>query len=128
MVNKTSYYDADIKAAIGIFKGFVNSDEFKRIAEDLHQVRIDNRSNKQLNNIEDMKVLTVDIREWLKDVWFPRAIETGLKYFAFVVPKDLVGSLSMKDANEEAQFIPDMEIKYFDNETSAREWLKSKDS
>jgi len=128
MDSKTSYYDADTKAAIGIFKGFIKSDEFKSIAENLHQIRIDNKSNKQLNNIEDMKVLTEDIRVWLKDVWFPKAIETGLNYFAFVVPKDIVGGLSMKEANKEAQSVPNMEIKYFDNETSAREWLKSKDS
>lgn len=126
MNTTTSYYDNEVKAAIGIFKGFVTTEEFKRVAESLHKIRTDNRSNKQLNNIEDMKVLTKEIRTWLQDVWFPEAIKTGLQYFAFVVPNDKVGSLSMKEANKEAQNIPNMEIQYFDNDAKAKEWLMSK--
>jgi|GEM_PF-1142475 len=128
MDTKTSYYDNESKAAIGIFKGFVTPGEFKNIANSLHEIRTANKSNKQLNNIEDMKVLTEDIRIWLKDEWFPKAVETGLNYFAFVVPKDLVGKLSMKDANKEAQAVPNMEIQYFDNEVSAKKWLKSQEN
>jgi hypothetical protein len=127
MSKADSYYDSDVKAAIGVFKGFLSTDEFKKVAENLQKLRKENSSKRQLNNIEDMKVLTKDVREWLQSIWFPEALKTGLKYFAFVVPGDNVGKLSMKEANKNAQANPDIEIEYFSNEAEAKEWLKSKD-
>ncbi len=126
MNESTSFYDMEINAAIGVFKGFLSTEEFRAIAENLHKLRSENSSCRQLNNIENMKVLTKDVRDWLRDTWFPEAVKTGLKYFAFVVPNDNVGTLSMKEANKDAQSNPDIEIQYFDNYDRAREWLKSK--
>ncbi len=70
-----------------------------------------------------MKVLTQDIQKWIGEVWFPKAVSTGLKHFAFVVPKDVLASMSMKAVNSKNNSI---EIKYFDNEPSAKTWLNSK--
>jgi hypothetical protein len=126
MIKTDSYYDSDVQAAIGVFKGFLSTDEFKDVAKNLQKLRKENSSKKQLNNIEDMKVLSKEVREWLQGVWFPEALKTGLKYFAFVVPGDNVGKLSMKEANKEAQANPDIEIEYFNNEADAKAWLKSR--
>ncbi|MCT4637279.1 MAG: hypothetical protein N4A72_06190 [Bacteroidales bacterium] len=126
MKESRAFYDQETHSAIGIFKGFLTSDKFKKIAEELHDIRKENDSCKQLNNIEDMKVLSQDVQTWLNDVWFPKAKTTGLKYFAFVVPKDIFGKVSMESANSDEQTTNGIEIKYFDNETDAKNWLKSK--
>lgn len=125
MSESKAYYDAETRAAIGVFSGFLSSDKFKEIAEELHGIRQKNMSYRQLNNINDMKVLTQDVQTWLQNVWFPKAIATGLKYFAFVVPKDVFGKMSMENANSQTDETG-IEIQYFDNDAAAKTWLKSK--
>lgn len=126
MKDSGAYYDNEIKAAIGIFSGFLTSDRFKEIANELHDIRKKNFSSKQLNNISDMKVLTQDVQKWLNDVWFPKAKVTGLKHFAFVIPKDVFGKMSMESANADTKTTAGIEIQYFDDDNKAKEWLKSK--
>lgn len=126
MNESKAFYDNATGAAIGHFAGFLNPDEFKKIAEELHVIRRNYNSKKQLNNIEQMRVLTADVQKWLNDVWFPRARLGGLKYFAFVVPKDVFGKMSMENANKDTTRTDGIEIQYFQTETDAKAWLKSK--
>jgi hypothetical protein len=126
MKESGAFYDQETKAAIGMFKGFLTTDKFKSIAEELHEIRKKNNLSKQLNNIEDMKVLTQEVQTWLNDVWFPKAKTTGLKHFAFVVPKDIFGKVSMESANSDSSATQGIEIEYFDDENKAKAWLKSK--
>ena len=126
MKESGAFYDKETRAAVGIFTGFLTSDRFKSIADELHEIRRKNFSSKQMNDIEDMKVLTQDVQKWLNDVWFPKAKITGLKHFAFVVPKDIFGKMSMEAANKDSTVTNGIEIKYFDNQSEAKSWLKSK--
>lgn len=126
MTESKAFYDGATGAAIGHFQGYLNTDRFQKIAEELHEIRKNNRSNKQLNNIENMKVLTPEIQKWLNDVWFAKAKLTGLKYFAFVVPKDVFGKVSMESANKNSSVTSGIEIQYFQTEAEAKGWLKSK--
>lgn len=120
-----AYYDKEIRAAIGVFNGFVATEKFKEVATELHNIRKKNYSTKQLNNISDMKVLSQDVQKWLNEVWFPKAKLTGLKHFAFVIPKDIFGKMSMESSNSNDDITSGIEIKYFDSESSAKQWLSS---
>jgi hypothetical protein len=126
MIESKAFYDSSCGAAIGHFQGYLNTDSFKRIAEELHGIRKNNSSSKQLNNIEQMKVLTPEIQKWLNDVWFPKAKLTGLKHFAFVIPKDVFGKVSMENANKNSAVTAGIQIQYFQSESDAKTWLKSK--
>jgi hypothetical protein len=116
-------------SALGInkatFTGFLNREQFALIATKAHEVRAKNSSDKQLANIEDMSTLTKEVQEWINEVWFPQAIKTGLRYLAFVVPKSTLAKMSMKAANQPATEKFPIEIKYFDSESQALEWLTS---
>lgn len=125
MSTSSAVYDKETNCALLSFRGFLTSQEFIDIAEKGHTLRVTNNTNKQLNDIEDMAVLTQDIQKYLKEKWFPKAVQTGLKYFAFVVPKNVLGKMSMKGANAEADKTG-IEIQYFDNLVEAKKWLKSK--
>jgi hypothetical protein len=125
MITSGAVYDKETTCAVLSFKGFLTTQQFIDIAEQGHTLRLSNNSKKQLNDIEDMAVLTQDIQKYLKEKWFPKAVETGLKYFAFVVPKNVLGKMSMKGANTEADKTG-IEIQYFDNLTEAKKWLMSK--
>lgn len=121
-----AYFDAATGAAIGEFYGFLKPDEFKDIANQLIKLLTDNRLKKQINNIKEMKVLPQETQNWLNTNWFPRAQTAGLKYFAFVVPDDVFGKMSMDGANREAEERFAMEIKYFKDMPSAKAWIKAK--
>jgi hypothetical protein len=125
MTKSGAIYDHETKCALLTFKGFLTTPQFIEIAEQAHTLRQQNNSIKQLNDIEDMQVLTKEIQKYLQEVWFPKAIETGLKYFAFVIPKNALGAMSMKGANKEADKTG-IDIKYFDNLPEAKKWLMSK--
>lgn len=119
-------YDSRTNAAIGTFVGFLTPDEFKTVANQLLGILETKRLKKQLNDIKQMKVLKPEVQEWLNTDWFPRAQKIGLKYFAFVVPDDIFGKMSMDGANKNAQNAFGMEIQYFNNLEAAKNWLISK--
>ena len=119
-------YDSRTNAAIGTFVGFLTPDEFKAVANQLLGILETKRLKKQLNDIKQMKVLKPEVQEWLNTDWFPRAQKIGLKYFAFVVPDDIFGKMSMDGANKNAQNAFGMEIQYFNNLDAAKNWLISK--
>ncbi len=121
-----AYFDDNINAAVWEISGFVSFDDFSKAGEETHKLRQQHGSNKQLNNIKNMKILSKDIQLWIDDVFFPTAQRTGLKYFAFVIPANTFGKLSMESVNKDASEKYAMEIKYFEEENLARTWLLSK--
>ena len=126
--NKTTnaVYDSRTNAAIGTFVGFLTPEEFKTVANQLLSILETKRLKKQLNDIKQMKVLKPEVQEWLNTDWFPRAQKIGLKYFAFVVPDDIFGKMSMDGANKNAQNAFGIDIQYFNNVDAAKNWLISK--
>ena len=118
------YFDEAIKASIGIFDEDFESDEFRKRATKVLDL-IKNGAKKAINDTSKLKVIDVDDQEWIENIWFPKAIEYGLKYFAFVVPKDVVGKLSMQLANDkqEKEASP-ITLNYFSDLQSAKEWIK----
>jgi hypothetical protein len=124
--NTNAIYDSRTNAAIGTFVGFLSPEEFKTVANQLLGIIETKRLKKQLNDIKQMKVLKPEVQEWLNTDWFPRAQKIGLRYFAFVVPDDIFGKMSMDGANKNAQNAFGIEIQYFNNLDAAKNWLISK--
>lgn len=119
-------YDQSTNAAIGTFIGFLSPDEFKLVANQLLNILETKKIKKQLNDIKQMKVLKPEVQEWLNTEWFPKAQKIGLRYFAFVVPDDIFGKMSMDGANKNASKVFDIEIQYFNTVENAKKWLISK--
>lgn len=126
MNNTEAYYDSELHAVIWKIKGFVTLNDFIKVSDETHSLRKDNKSNKQLNNISDMKVLSADVQSYIENTYFVKAIESGLKYFAFVVPDNTFGKISMEKVNMGAKEKYGIDIKYFNSEDKAKEWLNSK--
>ena len=126
MKNIETYFDDELHAVIWEINGFVSFDDFVTYAKQTHSLRSINNSTKQLNNIKNMKVLSKEIQSWIDKEYFPRAKRSGLKYFAFVVPDNTFGKISMTTVNDNASKKYNMEIEYFDNEQLAKDWLNTK--
>ena len=48
-------------------------------------------------------------------IWFPTAKTPGLKHFAFAVPNDTFGEVSMETVNKDAKEKYGIDIEYFTN-------------
>lgn len=120
------YFNTEIQAVVVTYSGFLTTEQFKEIAEELQKLRVKNHSTKQLSNIEEMGVLTPEIQNWLHDVWFPKAKSAGLKHLAFVVPKSVFGKWSMNAITKDDRLVHGLDIQYFSSLEEARSWLKLK--
>ena len=58
---------------------------------------------------------------FIRDTFIPRAIESGLKCVAYVMPSQLLNIVSIE--NLELLFPPDLQFMLFDNVAEARYWL-----
>jgi len=125
MKETNTYFSNELNAVVWEINGFLNTEKFKESALEAHDLRKKHSVKKQLNNIENMKVLTKDIQIWIDEVWFPQAKSEGLKYLAFVVPNDTFGKISMETVNADAQVKFGINIEYFTNEELAQQWLVS---
>jgi hypothetical protein len=70
-----------------------------------------------------MKILTSETQVWIDEVWFPKAIISGLKHLAFIVPDDTFGKASMDIANADVKEKYGINIEYFTNEELAKQWI-----
>ena len=126
MNNTTTIYNSDLDIVIWTISGFVNLNDFKEAANNTHQLRKKHNASKQINDINNMKVLSNEIQEFIDKSYFPDAKNSGLKYFAFVVPENTFGKLSMENVNKGASEKYNMDIKYFNSQEKAIEWLNAK--
>jgi len=126
MNNTTTIYNSDLDIVIWTISGFVNLNDFKEAANNTHQLRKKHNTSKQINDINNMKVLSNEIQEFIDKSYFPNAKSSGLKYFAFVVPENTFGKLSMENVNKGASEKYNMDIKYFNSQEKAIEWLNAK--
>ncbi|MCK5846137.1 MAG: hypothetical protein KAG84_01775 [Bacteroidales bacterium] len=126
MQNSETYYNEDLEGVIWKITGDISYFDFRSVAEITHLLRERNSSSKQINNIISLEFLSDEIIEYIYSVYFPRAIESGLKYFAFLIPDNNTGKQSMNIANKGAAKKYNIEIEYFSNKSEAFAWLKSK--
>ncbi len=119
------YYDSDLQCVMVEFSGSPDLKEFKALANPIISLLKKHKANKELNNTLNLEVNSIENQEWAQTVWFPDAVEAGLKYFAFVVPSNIFGQVSAEQTNEKAEEEGAIEIKYFETEDKAKEWLKT---
>ena len=121
-----TFFDDEIGAAIWEIAGVASFHYFKTVSEITHVLRTKNKSAKQINCIKSMEILSDEILDFIKDEYFKKAKESGLKYFAFVVPKNNDGVSSMEIANIGAAEKWGIRIQYFNSKKEAVAWLANK--
>ncbi|WP_210518364.1 hypothetical protein [Hymenobacter terricola] len=77
---------------------------------------------KLLNDHRELVGRFVNANEWIAQVWTPRIMQAGLRYFAQVLAPGVFGQLSMEDLH---QRISDrFELKMFGQLEDAQAWLR----
>lgn len=119
------YFSKELNAVVCDFNGFLNIEKFIEFGLETNKLLIEHSAQKQLNNVQNMKVLTKDAQVWIDEVWYPKAQASGLKYFAFVVPNDMFGKVSMDAVNKNIKEKYGINIEYFADIEKAKQWLIS---
>ncbi|MDO7854687.1 hypothetical protein [Hymenobacter convexus] len=78
---------------------------------------------KLLNDHRELVGRFTGANEWIAQVWTPRIMQAGLRYFAQVLSPGIFGQLSMQDLHQ--RISDQFEIKLFGQLEDAEAWLRS---
>jgi hypothetical protein len=78
---------------------------------------------KLLNDHRELIGRFTDANQWIAEVWTPRIMQAGLRYFAQVLAPGVFGQMSMQDLH--LRISDQFEIKMFDQLPEAEAWLNS---
>ncbi len=119
------YFSEELNAVVCEFNGFLKTEKFIELGLETNNLLVKHSAQKQLNNVQNMKVLTKEAHVWIDEVWYPKAKASGLKHFAFVVPNDVFGKASMDSANANIKEKHGINLEYFSDLEKAKQWLVS---
>ncbi len=79
--------------------------------------------SKLLNDNRQLIGVWDEANDWLANEWMPQVIQAGLSKFAHIYSKDFYANLSAEFLEDNAKKIGGFEIKLFDDEQKAVDWL-----
>ena len=121
---KHTFYNQELNIIETRFSGSPTLSEFQTIAYEAIELLGIHNTSKMLNNITELEVNSLENQEWAQNYWFPKVVELGLRYFAFIKPKNVFGEVSAQQTNEVAEKEGMVKIEYFDSHEEAVEWLQ----
>ena len=104
------------------WEGWANSTEFAAMLDAGVRALKDHGGSRWLADCRRQRVLSPADQDRADREWLPRALATGLKRFAVVLPVSGLAGMNLKDRLKE---VPNakLDIGYFDTVDQAREWL-----
>ena len=106
------------------FKKYVYGDDLKTVLnQGCDQMRT-NGATKWLSDDRNNSALRSEDTEWVQNDWTPRVLAAGWKYWAIVLPQNVIGQMNMKrfiDLSAETG----VKVQVFDNPDEALRWLES---
>jgi hypothetical protein len=117
-------WNADLEAVELRWKMFAKGEEFKEaLNQGLELVR-QKKAAHWLGDTSDMSAIPLEDQEWVNTNWFPRAISSGIKRMAVIVPKSAIAKMSVQ--NIVSRFNT-LEVHNFGEKSEAAQWLKSQE-
>ncbi|HET6311945.1 MAG TPA: STAS/SEC14 domain-containing protein [Candidatus Nitrosotalea sp.] len=115
-------WDQDAKLVLVEWEGWADSTEFKELLDAEIRALQQHRGSRVLADCRQQKVINPADQERANREWLPRALMTGLKRFAVVLPKSGLAEMNIRDALGK---VPDIELQvaYFATVEEARAWL-----
>lgn len=115
--------DQTNNSIIGVFEGFLQTDEHQAIGNEILDVAKSNGISKLIIDTANLKVIKQETQQWIETDWFPRAAQQGIKFMAFLVPQDVLGKMSTERVNQKSGGI---EIQHVSSMSDAKSWIGSK--
>jgi hypothetical protein len=116
-------YHPEEKIVHHTFHQTIGGQEFRQILTTGIELMKKHEATKWLSDDRENSVLSPEDSEWAMKEWFPNAKNAGWKFWALVVPTDILARMNLK------QFVDDyhqqgLRIMVFTDPDQAMEWLK----
>jgi hypothetical protein len=118
----TLVYHSDTKIVHHTFHKAIGAEKFREVLNLGVVAMAKYGSTKWLSDDRNNSVLSPEDTEWSMNNWFPRAIQAGWKYWALVVPQDILAQMNLKEFVD-SYFDQGLRIMVFSNSDEAMKWL-----
>jgi len=118
----TLVYHPDEKIVHHTFLKPIGGEEFRNVLDTGAKTLKDNKASKWLSDDRANMAMSSEDTAWSKENWFPRAVRAGWKYWALVVPQDIMGRMNMKEFVD-SYLDQGLRIMVFSKPEKAMEWL-----
>lgn len=120
----TLWYHPDTKIVHHVFHKFIYGEEFRSILNTgLEAFKLHGAQKWLSDDRKNSATPTADL-EWSMQDWFPRAFNSGWKYWAIVMPDKVAGKLNMQRFMKTYAELG-LTIEIFDDPDEAMTWLVS---
>ncbi|MDQ3393933.1 MAG: hypothetical protein M3512_07470 [Bacteroidota bacterium] len=122
----TLEYDNVSKCIYQTWKGYFSSEQFRNgVAKTNKMFEKYNPVNNFIVDISESAAIKKEDTDWAAKTAIPLAIKNGLKFYGFVLPKNVFAQLSLSNFRKELNQ-PSLEIQLFDSLDKAKAWANSK--
>jgi len=83
-------------------------------------------SSRWLGDTRESPVITPETQRWTNAVWWPRALDSGFRWLALIVPRSTLAQMAIEQSTRWSQQDGRSELRYFETREAAKEWLASK--
>ena len=118
----TLVYHPDTKVVHHTFHKAIGAEKFREVLNLGVVAMTKYGASKWLSDDRNNSVLSPEDTEWSMSNWFPRAIQAGWKYWALVVPQDILAQMNLKEFVD-SYFDQGLRIMVFSNSDEAMKWL-----
>ncbi|TAF64088.1 MAG: hypothetical protein EAZ55_12245 [Cytophagales bacterium] len=116
-------YDAQEKYVVCIVKGFMPFDHFQEVWNNILEACNNHQISKILIDARESKIITPESQQWLIGVMMPKMLQQLRNVtIARLISVDIFSQLSVNAITQ--QLHPNILIKQFGEESSAKDWLK----
>ncbi len=122
----TLLYHPDTKIVHHTFHKPIGGQEFRDVLNTGAQTLEQYQASKWLSDDRENSALSREDTEWSKREWFPRAVKAGWKYWALVVPQNIIGKMNMKEFVD-SYLDQGLRIAVFSKPDEAMKWLEKAD-
>ena len=117
------YYPAE-KIVHHTFHKAIGGAEFRAILNGGADLLARNGAHKWLSDDRNNSAMSDEDTQWSMTDWFPRAVQSGWKFWALVVPADGMAKLNMKEFID-MYFEKGLRIMVFVDPAEAWKWLRN---
>jgi hypothetical protein len=119
----TLVYDDEKKIVHHTFHKPISGQDFRHILDTGADLLRKHGAQKWLSDVRENSALSPEDTEWSMNNWFPRAKSAGWKFWALVVPPDLMARMNLKEFVD-TYYEQGLRTMVFTKPEDALEWLE----
>jgi hypothetical protein len=119
------WYHPEAKIVHHKMKQFLVPGVFQKLLSAGAELMEKHGATKWLSDDRDNTVATPEDLEWADEVWNPRVVKAGFRYWAIVVPSKMVAAIQMKNVQAKRRE-QGIEVESFETVDEAMAWLESR--